>query len=152
MNLREKGVSGTLIAVVVIVIIVAAVAVYFLANMPQSSKSSSSTPVKSVMVLIPKNAGITPAGWNNSHIQSNLYYDPDSIVVVIGVNNTVVWKNNDTVIHTVYTYSVTSGAQSFQSPYISPGQTWNYTFTTPGTYKYYCSIHPWMAGEVIVKS
>lgn len=74
-------------------------------------------------------------------------YSPDVIRVVIGVNNTVVWTNNDDAPHTV---TSTSGA--FDSGLVSPGQSWNYTFTYPGTFDYYCTIHPWMKGEVIVEA
>jgi plastocyanin len=76
------------------------------------------------------------------------YYLPVTVTVVIGVNNTVQWTNNDTTLHTVT--SVTSGV--FGSPAISPGQTYIYTFTTAGTFNYYCTFHNFMKGVVIVKS
>ena len=74
-------------------------------------------------------------------------YSPATITVVVGVNNTVVWTNNDSVFHTV---TATDG--SFNSGTIFSGQTWSHTFTQPGTYSYYfCQYHPWMKGTVIVK-
>jgi len=33
---------------------------------------------------------------------------------------------------------------------IGPGQSWSYTFTTPGTYEYYCIVHPYMIGHITV--
>ena len=75
------------------------------------------------------------------------YYSPTTITVVIGVNNTVTWTNNDDATHTV-----TADDGSFDSGFLNQGQTWSYTFTTPGTYAYHCSIHPWMKGTVIVES
>ena len=75
------------------------------------------------------------------------YYSPSTITVVIGVNNTVTWMNNDAVPHTV-----TSDTGVFDSGAISQGGTFSYTFTTPGTYNYHCSYHPWMHGTVIVVS
>jgi len=86
---------------------------------------------------------IPGAGYN----RSSLGYSPDVIHVVIGVNNTVVWTNNDNVTHTV-----TSTSGVFNSGFIPPGQSWNYTFTYPGTFNYYCTIHPWMKGTVIVEA
>jgi plastocyanin len=71
---------------------------------------------------------------------------------VIGINNTVVWTNDDSVVHTVTSLSVPSGASTFNSGNINAGSTSSHTFSTPGVYKYYCVIHPWMGGEVIVKS
>lgn len=79
--------------------------------------------------------------------ESSLGYSPDVIHVVIGVNNTVTWTNNDQVTHTV-----TSDQQVFDSGLMEPGQIFVYTFTTPGTYEYHCQIHPWMNGTVIVSS
>ncbi len=75
------------------------------------------------------------------------YYSPSTITVVIGVNNTVTWMNNDAVPHTV-----TSDTGLFDSGPINQGGIYSYTFTTPGTYDYHCSYHPWMHGTVIVKS
>src|SRR2546427_251431 len=72
---------------------------------------------------------------------------PATITVVVGVNNTVVWTNNDSVFHTV-----TATDRSFNSGTIFSGQTWSHTFTQPGTYSYYfCQYHPWMKGTLIVQ-
>jgi len=72
-------------------------------------------------------------------------YDPDNVTVVIGVNNTVIWTNNDNEPHTV---TATDG--SFDSGNMSPGATFTYTFTKPGIYTYICTYHPWMHGYVTV--
>jgi plastocyanin len=72
-------------------------------------------------------------------------YDPDNITVLIGVNNTVIWTNNDNEPHTV-----TASDGSFDSGNMNPGATFTYTFTTPGTYAYICTYHPWMHGYVTV--
>jgi plastocyanin len=72
-------------------------------------------------------------------------YSPDLIHVIIGVNNTVTWMNNDGTQH-----AVTSDSGLFDSGSILAGESWSYTFTTPGTYKYHCAYHYWMTGEVIV--
>jgi len=87
---------------------------------------------------------IQPGSGTNA---TSLYYSPSTITVVIGVNNTVTWTNNDNIAHTV-----TADNGAFDSGYLNQGQTWSYTFTTAGTYSYHCSIHPWMTGTVIVRS
>jgi len=99
---------------------------------------------------------VVPQSPNLSHITilkgaatnpSSPGYSPATITVVVGVNNTVVWTNNDSVFHTV---TATDG--SFNSGTIFSGQTWSHTFTQPGTYSYYfCQYHPWMKGTVLVK-
>ena len=74
-------------------------------------------------------------------------FTPDTITVVLGVNNTVVWTNDDTAPHTV-----TANNGAFTSGNLAPGQTFSFTFTTPGTYTYHCTYHPWMVATVIVKA
>lgn len=69
-------------------------------------------------------------------------YIPQNITVKVG--QTVMWTNNDTVLHDV----VGSG---IESDYLQKGEKFTYTFEEEGTYPYICSIHPWMEGEVIVE-
>jgi plastocyanin len=71
-------------------------------------------------------------------------FNPATITVVIGVNNTVSWMNNDQVTHTL-----TADAGAFDDR-LAPGATFNFTFNTPGTYTYHCSIHTYMKGSVVV--
>lgn len=72
-------------------------------------------------------------------------YAPGTITVMIGVNNTVTWTNDDTAPHTV-----TATDHSFDSGNLNPGDSWSYTVTKPGTYTYICTYHPWMKGTIIV--
>jgi plastocyanin len=109
-----------------------------------STNSSSSTSALGAVVTIPKGTGVGPSAAPG--------YSPDTITVVIGINNTVTWTNNDTVDHTVASSSVSAGAANFTSPLIAPAGTYTYTFTVPGTYSYYCTLHAWMTGTVIVKA
>jgi plastocyanin len=81
------------------------------------------------------------------------YYSPTTVIVVIGVNNTVIWYNPDIVIHTVTSVNQTkSGNVLFDSGFMNPGQSYRLVFNSTGTYPYICAIHPEMYGEVIVKS
>jgi len=74
-------------------------------------------------------------------IPSGGTFTPEEITVVIGVNNTVTWTNNDLIMHTV-----TSDTGLFDSGDLKPGASWSFTFNQPGTYSYRCSIHSWMLG------
>ncbi len=74
-------------------------------------------------------------------------YTPTDITVVIGINNTVKWTNNDNMPHTV-----TASDGSFDSGSMNPGATYLYTFTKPGVYHYVCTYHNWMHGTVTVVS
>lgn len=74
-------------------------------------------------------------------------FDPGSIVVVIGVNNTVTWSNMGS-----HTHTVTADDNSFNSGNISPGSSFTHTFTVPGTYSYHCNIHQYMKATIVVES
>ncbi len=110
----------------------------------QSGTSSTATSAArgSVAVSIAQGAGVPP---NNG-------FTPRNITVVIGVNNTVIWTNNDVSIHTVTSTVVPSGASPFGSGYLNTGGSFSYTFAVPGVYEYHCQIHPWMTGSVTVKA
>jgi len=102
-----------------------------------TTTTSSSTVSGPVVKILPGSAANT----------TSIYYSPPTITVVMGVNNTVTWVNNDDAPHTV-----TAKDGSFNSGNLNAGQSWTYTFKTPGTYAYFCSYHPWMKGTVIVKA
>lgn len=72
-------------------------------------------------------------------------YSPASLTVRVG--DTVTWMQHDEAPHDVVT---TSAPVAFRSPRLSAGQSWSYTFRQPGTYAYYCSVHPDMRASVTV--
>jgi plastocyanin len=80
----------------------------------------------------------TPISWQ---------YSPQVATVVLGVNSTVTW-----VSHSISYDTVTDMGGAFESGPIAPGQTYSFTFTTPGVYVYGCLYHPWMTGTVRVVS
>ena len=96
------------------------------------------TPPNAVQVYIPYGGGENDDGATN--------FLPQVITVVIGMNNTVTWINQDLIAH-----NVISNTGAFASGDLSSGQTYTFTFTQAGTYPYYCSYHP-MSGVVIVKN
>jgi plastocyanin len=65
---------------------------------------------------------------------------------MVPVGTTVVWQNNDTIAHTS-----TSNAAGWNSGTIGPGQSFQFTFTSAGTFPYHCTIHPNMVGTVTVQ-
>jgi plastocyanin len=90
-----------------------------------------------VVVIIPNGAG------ENLH----LGFEPAKITIEIGVNNTVVWKNEDTDWHTAH-----SNIPEFNSGLIQPGDSFTHTFLRAGVYPYHCDPHPWMTGVVTVEA
>jgi plastocyanin len=81
------------------------------------------------------------------HIE-NMVFQPSVIHVPAGT--TVVWKNDDTMTHTVTSGANDSKDNRFDSGDLQPGQTFSYTFQQPGTYAYFCDYHPMMQATVIV--
>lgn len=105
---------------------------------------------------------VIPIGAYNPELNTpaKVWYDPP--LISIGVGETVTWVNKDQEYHTV-----TSGKGSgrfgwmsnefgspdgyFDSGRFMPNSSWSFTFDKKGTFPYYCTIHPWMEGVVLVQ-
>ncbi len=74
----------------------------------------------------------------------NFSFQPSTVTVPAGA--TVCWVNRDEVPHNVVDVD-----KKYKSGVLDTGDQFSHTFDTPGTYNYYCSIHPRMTGRVIVK-
>jgi plastocyanin len=85
----------------------------------------------------------TTAATPTSVIIKDFAFSPPTLSVQEGA--TVTWTNDDGVGHTV---SATDRA--FTSQELQQGATYQFTFTTPGTYTYICAIHPEMSGTITV--
>jgi len=73
------------------------------------------------------------------------FYVPANFTVKVG--QSVTRANKDGMTHTV---TKTPGTLFDQT--LASGETFKFTFTQPGTYQYYCTIHPWMKGTIVVTS
>jgi len=81
--------------------------------------------------------------------ETNECWSPAEISV--GVGETVTWSNDDTAAHTVTSGSAVDGPDGiFDSSLFLAETTFEVTFDTEGTFPYFCMVHPWMAGTVIV--
>lgn len=104
----------------------------------QTNINTTSTPVienkttEPVVENLIQNVEITGGG-----------YMPDELTIKEGT--TVIWTNVDTTFHTVSSANLKSTSGTLQ-----PGESWNYTFSTPGTLNYYCAIH-FEKGKIIVE-
>ena len=74
----------------------------------------------------------------------NFHYSPPTLVVAPGT--TVTWKNDDDSPH-----SVRDKDGKFKSAALDTDDTFSQTFAAPGEYDYFCSIHPYMTGKIVVK-
>jgi len=74
----------------------------------------------------------------------NFSFTPTTATVPVGT--TVTWTNHDDIPH-----NVVSPDRKFKSPVLDTDEVFSHTFDVAGTYKYYCSIHPRMTGQVVVR-
>jgi len=100
-------------------------------------------PAALATITPPKPAAPTNAGGPNVSIE-NFNFVSANLTVPAGT--TVVWTNNDDVEHTV-----TASDNAFSSQALATDGQFSSTFTTPGVYSYFCAIHPFMTGKVIVQ-
>ena len=90
--------------------------------------------------------GDTPAAAADAGqvVVDNFSFTPASTAVPVGT--TVKWTNHDDIPH-----NVVSPERKFKSPVLDTDEVFSHTFEAVGTYKYYCSIHPRMTGQVVVR-
>ena len=71
-------------------------------------------------------------------------------MVTVNPGDEVVWSNDDSAAHTVTSGTDTVSDGLFDSSLFMAGTTFAHTFDTLGKYDYFCMVHPWMIGEVLV--
>ena len=71
--------------------------------------------------------------------------------VAISLGDSILWKNADTAAHTVTSGNVQEGPDDiFDSSLFGPGKSFSHKFTEIGHFDYYCLLHPWMDGTIMV--
>jgi plastocyanin len=107
---------------------------------------------KVAIVIIPEGSSLADQGHN---------FEPAVITVIIGVNNTVRWVNQDITFSTIKADNMSDqefwnatnlDESSNLDQLLSPGETFEYTFTKPGQFGYHSEPHPHLHGTVIVLS
>ena len=89
--------------------------------------------------------GLSPAGAAEIKVGiDNFTFNPKEVRVKAG--DTVVWTNNDDIPHTV-----ASPRNSIRSKPLDTGDSFSFTFTTPGDFNYFCSLHPHMTATIVVE-
>lgn len=72
-------------------------------------------------------------------------------IVEVSVTDTVIWKNADSAAHTVTSGTASEGPNDlFDSNLFGPGKSFSHKFTEIGFYPFYCVVHPWMEGAIVV--
>jgi plastocyanin len=74
----------------------------------------------------------------------NFAFSQPALTVPVGTK--VTWVNHDDMLHTV-----ADEGKSFKSNPLDSGESFSHVFDKPGTYKYFCSLHPHMTGTIVVQ-
>ena len=77
---------------------------------------------------------------------ANYKFTPAALTVPVGT--TVTWINHDGEVHTV---TAGDNLKSFKSGGLDTDDKFSFTFSKPGIYSYFCSIHPYMAAKIVVQ-
>ena len=156
---KLSAVRKTALVGVVTIAVLLSLSVYMgstSAGTPSTSTSTAAAPAstttESTVIRIPPGSYHEPSGFNVTQLLTGKYPYPFNFTVVIGSNNTVQWINDDTVAHTVSSFVVPPGSQTFNSDLIQPDHGFTVTLSVPGVYKYTCMWHPWLSGEITVKA
>jgi plastocyanin len=106
-------------------------------NMSQTRTTAS--PISTVSIV------------SGSSIPSNReFFVPKSVETTVG--NMITWTNEDFTPHTVTSGNMTTGKTGvFDSNIMQKGSTFSFLFDKAGEYNYFCTIHPFMTGRIVVK-
>ena len=126
--------------IVLVVLIIIVVGIYLVTSNNKPNVNQASIPIVNVPASQPSDttSGVT------INIK-NLAFNPQILKIKPGIK--VTWVNNDSMAHTV-----TSDSDNIlNSPTLSPGQSFSFTFANTGTTNYHCNIHRTMQGIVVVE-
>ena len=86
-----------------------------------------------------------PAGAEDTQVMiDNFTFTPQRVTVKAGT--TITWINHDDIPH-----AVASSTKAFKSKVLDTDDKFSFTFTTAGSYEYFCSLHPHMTGMIVVE-
>jgi plastocyanin len=103
---------------------------------------AASTVLSLAALTVPKSMAADPPTVNVKI--DNFSFTPATLTVKAGTQ--ITWTNADDIPHTVV-----SDSQEFKSKVLDTNETFTFTPSKPGTYSYFCSIHPKMTGKVVVE-
>ena len=96
------------------------------------------------ILVVPPMRARSEAKHSSLEVQvDNFTFAPETLTVP--VNSTVTWVNKDDLPHVI-----ASDDGLFKSQALDTDDKYSYKFSKPGTYPYYCSVHPKMVGKIVV--
>jgi plastocyanin len=115
--------------------------------------AATSTPLPSPTAAATVVASPSSSAASGSATQATIklfMFKPAMLDVKVGT--TVVWTNEDAIQHSVTSGTPSAPDGTFNSDFFTQGQTFSFTFTTPGMYQYFCMRHESMTGMIHVAS
>ncbi|CAD6368973.1 Blue (Type1) copper domain-containing protein [metagenome] len=111
-------------------------------NISDDQKSDNPQNIKADVIMPTK---VSRPGCENT----DSCYIPSKIEIKKG--ESVTWVNQDAAFHSVTAGSYGEPSELFDSTYLDPEESFTFIFENIGTYDYFCTLHPWMKGQVIVQ-
>lgn len=91
---------------------------------------------------------MTPQSSRPGCDKNDSCFVPSTLTITHG--QSVTWENQDSGFHTVTSGTYENPDGLFDSGHIDPDNSFTYTFKNAGTFDFFCSLHPWMYGKIIV--
>lgn len=136
--MRKKGISVGIISGIILVII----AITLQSNDSESKTEKTEIVIEADVIMPIK---VSRPGCE----ETNSCYLPSIITIKQGQQ--VTWSNEDVAFHTVTSGLYDEPSDLFDSGHLDPEQKFIVSFDEQGTFDYFCTLHPWMAGKVIVE-
>ena len=131
----------TIIGVIGLVILLIA-SLSFSINPTEETDSQKDLVTKGDVIMPPK---VSRPGCD----ETDRCYIPSLIIIDSG--NQVTWVNEDSAFHSVTSGFYGAPTELFDSGHLDPFESYTLTFDEAGIIDYYCTLHPWMKGQVIVE-
>ncbi len=113
----------------------------FSGSAPEQNSEESEMPVKGDVIM--------PAKASRPGCEElDRCYIPSTVTVESGKQ--VIWVNEDSAFHSVTSGLYDEPTDLFDSGHLDPSESFAFEFKESGTYDYFCTLHPWMEGQVMV--
>lgn len=119
-------------------------------------KDANAKPQLPTEILNPPDTAKVSIIEGSSQPSQQKNFEPKEIRGTLGVNNKIIWTNDDVTAHSVtsdtqFTDQINGPFNSIDSiGLVLPKKTYEFTFTKDGEYAYHCEPHPWMTGKVVI--
>jgi plastocyanin len=149
--LRLTNTAGVSIIAFIVAVSVS-LAYYQFFYIPEANKR----PIISEDVLNPASSVTVTIVEGSANPDQERNYVPKQVRGMLGVDNKIVWVNEDTTFHSVksdngFEDRINGKFDSMSTiGLVEPGGTWEFTFTETGEHQYHCEPHPWMKGVVMI--